>query len=206
MADEQGAIPEGMKAWAGGESAPADYDVGGDVLMRGGDRFNEEDNGCPFYWTHDGGLGDIIAYTPAADRLTDTGEPWPGYTTDQDRRRVVTLAKLGLMLSVMAGGDAPEVIGFDASDLYAEVLMALAIEDAEDPDIALEIARDHPEGNLIATPKPPVNAGAMREAAARICDEQHNRLHPEHSNDGRRSICKSLAAAIRNLPDAGEPL
>ena len=85
-------------------------------------------------------------------------EPWPGYTADQDKRRVVTLAKLGLMLSVMAGGEAPEVTGFDAADLYADVLMALGIEEAEDVDIALQVARDDPEGHMLTdTPKPPVD-------------------------------------------------
>ncbi len=86
-------------------------------------------------------------------------EPWPGYTADQDKRRVVTLAKLGLMLSVMAGGEAPEVTGFDAADLYGEVLMALGIEDTDDPDIALQVARDDPEGHMLSDgPKPPVDA------------------------------------------------
>lgn len=76
-------------------------------------------------------------------------EPWPGCYADLQRRRVVTLATLGLMLSKMAGGEAAEVVGYDAADLYAEVLMALAIEDAEDTDIALEVARDHPEGDIL---------------------------------------------------------
>lgn len=69
--------------------------------------------------------------------------------TDIDRRRVVTLAKLGLMLSTMAS-EGMVILGHDDStDLYNDVLMALAIEDADYPDIALEVARDHPDGHLI---------------------------------------------------------
>jgi hypothetical protein len=78
-------------------------------------------------------------------RSADGGrEPWPGCYADLQQRRVATLAKLGLMLSLMAGGEAAEVVGYDAAELYAEVLMALAIEDADDTDIALEELRDHP--------------------------------------------------------------
>lgn len=85
----------------------------------------------------------------AATPKPPVDEPWPGYTADQDKRRVVALAKLGLMLSVMAGGEAPEVTGFDAADLYGEVLMSLGIEDADDTDIALQVARDDPEGRML---------------------------------------------------------
>lgn len=77
-------------------------------------------------------------------------EPWPGCYADLQQRRVATLAKLGLMLSLMAGGEASEVVGYDAAELYAEVLMALAIEDSDNPDITLEEARDHPEGDMLA--------------------------------------------------------
>lgn len=77
------------------------------------------------------------------------GEPWPGCYADLQQRRVTTLAKLGLMLSVMASGEAAEVVGYDAAELYAEVLMALAIEDADDTDIALEAARDEPDGDIL---------------------------------------------------------
>ena len=72
---------------------------------------------------------------------------------DLSRRRVVTLATLGLMLSKMAGGEAAEVVGFDAADLHSEVLTALAIEDAEFPDVALEVAREHPEGDILSLPE-----------------------------------------------------
>lgn len=85
MADEQGAIPEGMKAWAGGDAAPADWD-GGPVLLRDGkwdDRISLKGS---HWWQHDDEDDDIVGYyssldfnpqtiaTPAADRLTDTGE------------------------------------------------------------------------------------------------------------------------------------
>lgn len=88
-------------------------------------------------------------------------EPWPGCYADLQQRRVTTLAKLGLMLSVMASGEAAEVVGYDAADLYAEVLMALAIEDADDTDIALEIARDHPEGDILASLSTPAQEGEV---------------------------------------------
>ena len=71
------------------------------------------------------------------------GEPFPGCYADLQRRRVVTLAKLGLVLSEMGKGDAAK------DELYAEVLMALAIEDADDTDIALEVARDEPDGDIL---------------------------------------------------------
>lgn len=98
------------------------------------------------------------------------GEPWPGYTADLDRRRVVTLAKVGLMLSIMAGGEAPEVTGFDAGDLYAEVLMALAIEDSEDPDIALEIARVEPDSHLLSPTSEAATADVLSEGALEALD------------------------------------
>jgi hypothetical protein len=91
-------------------------------------------------------------------------EAWPGRNAELDAGRVRTLATLGLMLSVMAGGNAPEVTGFDASKLYAEVLMALAIEDSDNPDIALEEARDHPEDHtlLAAAPQAPGEVDRLR--------------------------------------------
>lgn len=103
-----------------------------------------------------------------------------------DRRRVVTLAKVGLMLSVMAS-DGVEIEGYDAARLYAETMMALGVEDCDEgtEDIALEIARDHPEGCLLgerflALPTPPIEVTAdQREAIARIVDPEgwQNRQH-----------------------------
>lgn len=96
------------------------------------------------------GLPPLSATPSALSGDAGEGEPWPGCYADLQQRRVATLAKLGLMLSVMAGGEAAEVVGYDAAELYADVLMALAIEDAEDTDIALEEARDHPDGDILA--------------------------------------------------------
>lgn len=100
-------------------------------------------------------LGALLKPTPT---VGEGAEAWPGRNADLQRRRVVTLATLGLMLSKMAGGEAAEVDGFDAAALYADVLMALAIEDADNTDIALEIARDHPEGDALiaASPSPAI--------------------------------------------------
>lgn len=68
MADEQGAIPEGMKAWAGGDAAPADWD-GGPVFLRRGELWTQIQ---PLVWGRpyagrgaEYESGDIIAYTPA---------------------------------------------------------------------------------------------------------------------------------------------
>ena len=100
----------------------------------------------------------------ATDRAGVGEEGWPGRNAELDADRVRTLATLGLMLSVMAGGEAPEVTGFDASKLYDEVLMALAIEDSDSPDIDLESARDHPEEHtLLAASPAPADAGGEVE-------------------------------------------
>jgi len=76
-----------------------------------------------------------------------------------DQRRVVTLAKCGLLLSTMAGEGIDFMDHGSSPDLYAEVLMALGIEDSDDMDIALEIARDHPDAHLLRSH--PVEAEAL---------------------------------------------
>lgn len=60
-------------------------------------------------------------------------------TAELDRRRVLTLARLLPMLSLMAGGEALEVDGFDPAELHAEVLMALGIEDDDSPETMAEV-------------------------------------------------------------------
>ncbi|MFS0771084.1 hypothetical protein [Sphingomonas sp. 1P08PE] len=68
-------IPAGMKAWAGGDSAPADWD-GGKVLLRDGTLNN--DGEYESSWCHNNSLFrstdvsdlDIIAYTPRATSPT----------------------------------------------------------------------------------------------------------------------------------------
>lgn len=144
------------------------------------------------------------ALTPSA-LSGDAGEvePSPGCYADLQQRRVTTLAKLGLMLSVMASGDAPEVVGYDAAEIYAEVLMALAIEDAEDTDIALEIVRDHPEADILAGHRiscPPVTEEAEKVAAWL---EQY----PSPMNDldmamRIRQICARIRAGAHRKSDA----
>lgn len=52
-----------------------------------------------------------------------------------------------------------------------------------------------------ATPKPPVDAGAMRERCARVAENATPNVVGLV-----REVCDRIAAAIRNLPDAGEPL
>jgi len=62
----QGEVPEGMVSWAGGDSAPADWD-GGKVRMRGGRHLNVTHDAA--MWDHDRSCRceefDIIAYTPS---------------------------------------------------------------------------------------------------------------------------------------------
>jgi hypothetical protein len=115
---------------------------------------------------------DAILALLATDRAGVGEEGWPGRNAELDADRVRTLATLGLMLSVMAGGEAPEVTGFDASKLYDEVLMALAIEDSDSPDIDLESARDHPEEHtlLAASPAPADAGGEVERAFVNLCD------------------------------------
>jgi hypothetical protein len=56
--------PEGMKAWAGGEYAPDDWD-GGPVLRRHGGMSIPDG---PYAWSSNGGgLGNIVAYTSKRD-------------------------------------------------------------------------------------------------------------------------------------------
>lgn len=129
-----------------------------------GTSFGELNEGLPgrFWWR---------ALLRTAERQAQgASEPWPGCFADLQRRRVTTLANLGLMLSKMAGGEAAEVVGYDAADLYAEVLMALAIEDADDTDIALEIARDHPGDDCLV-------------AAAHAPETPHQRTASESNED-----------------------
>lgn len=143
-------------AGAGEPFAYFQYNSGWDVWEQVADEHKDDHEGIVAAYRH-----------PLATPKPPVDEPWPGYTADQDKRRVETLAKLGMMLSVMSGGEAPEVTGFDAGDLYADVLMALGIEDAEDEDIALQVARDEPEGHMLTdAPKPPVDANTIERQDA----------------------------------------
>ncbi|MCP3735645.1 hypothetical protein M9979_12250 [Sphingomonas sp. RP10(2022)] len=173
---EQRAIPAGMVAWHGGDSAPVDWDGGPvytyDDSAEPGDQYEL----APFHfgegaecWQHNNPYVDIIAYTPAAtlppqapaaDRSGETGEGlayWQGY---------------------------------DAGERAA-----------------------------LATPKP-ADAGAMRERCARLADiladDAAGRAAKCSSSAGETMAAithvvvereaRGLAAAIRDLPDAGEPL
>lgn len=62
-------IPAGMKPWAGGESAPDDWD-GGPVLSRRGHVVYGMAGQPPSRWMHLCSVEDVIAYipTPAAER------------------------------------------------------------------------------------------------------------------------------------------
>jgi len=69
MQNEGGAIPAGMKPWAGGDGPPADWD-GGPVWIRMGelDRDPVNDGPSDSQWNHDGWASrlDVVAYTPLA--------------------------------------------------------------------------------------------------------------------------------------------
>ncbi len=68
---------------------------------------------------------------------------------DLDSRRVVALAKLGQMLSKMAG-EGLEIEGFDTIGIFDEVLMALNIEDQDSPDHWLDELTSDPDYSLLA--------------------------------------------------------
>ena len=65
-------VPAGMKTWLGGDTAPDDWD-GGPVLRRHGGL--SMPNGAFAWSSNAGGLGNIIAYTPA--RVLNLPEPVP---------------------------------------------------------------------------------------------------------------------------------
>jgi hypothetical protein len=157
------------------------------------------------------GLQQIARYTPATaitawntrtahsgeGRSNGAGEPYPGCYADLHRRRVTTLAKLGLMLTDMARGEVPDKDVYDPDELYAEVLMALAIEDAEDVEIALEEARDYPEGDCMSTLSAPQGEAVRGRAIDDITAERRRQVEaegwtPEHDDEHGDG---SLAAA-----------
>jgi len=229
MSDEQGTIPEGMKAWAGGDSAPADWD-GGKVLCDDGAMYGSPiewsrpsggpdviaytphskipvgmvqwtgGKGAPVDWDggkvfyRDGGTGlyphdraecwshknpspdDIIAYTPAAGRLTDTGEGLP-------------------------------------TDRYGETALDRIRDYAVNGTMPPHFRKDLFSVLDLATPKPPVDAGAMRERCAQACEDQAaSFLSPQYatgqplSSFQERFACQQCADAIRNLPIPGDSL
>lgn len=170
MADEQGAIPEGMKAWAGGLK-PADWD-GGPVLLRDQRLYTANQitgEVLTWHWSEAMPFGDIIAYTPAADGLTDTGEKrtWE-----------------------------PCACGHDNEDDVCAYHDAIVL-------------RRH----SLATPKPPVDAGAMREAAdarerraALALATCHADALEEHGEPPSWREMARAVFAVTDQSDAGEPL
>jgi len=91
-------IPEGMKPWAGGDEAPADFDPSKPVMYPDGDLALEADNGgSPFYWQHSfdargfHGAGNIIAYTPQPTPQADTK---PDVTAEAGRDALALLRKM----------------------------------------------------------------------------------------------------------------
>lgn len=79
---EARAIPEGMKAWHGGDSAPSDWD-GGEVWLRCGRLWKQMQ---PLIWgrPHGEHAGDIIAYTPIQSSPTETPDTEVGRLREAD--------------------------------------------------------------------------------------------------------------------------
>ena len=85
------ALPEGMVPWAGGDTAPADWD-GGPVLIRRQHIVLGMAGQPPSRWMHLGSRDDIIAYTPK--RATPSPAPsdtlgWQSIETLEGREYVL---------------------------------------------------------------------------------------------------------------------
>lgn len=85
------ANPEGMKAWSGGDTAPADWD-GGPVLLRNGYRgvARHWGRGTPSPIGYEGD-NDIIAYTPQTSDGTGPGSWAPAEQLVQANERIAEL-------------------------------------------------------------------------------------------------------------------
>lgn len=147
-----------------------------------------------------------------------TAEQWARdilMAKDLDQRRVTTLAKCGLLLSKMAG-DGLEVGDIPTTEIYDEVLMALAIEDQECPDIWLdELLRDPSCSLLCERLSPPTDAlrAAIEECAKVADDEAEYRRQCKAAAIDRKAkgeardfesmaiACVQVAFAIRSLAD-----
>lgn len=122
---------------------------------------------------------DVIIRRAAQPDTEPTSEVQPDYEMDLQRRRVVVLAKIGLILSVMAEKGL-ELGEFKTSDLYADVLIALAIEDSEDPKVALEVALEYPEGDtLMCRTEDWAKLRADEVRSGEIISTLHRRLREE---------------------------
>jgi hypothetical protein len=195
MSDEQGAIPEGMKAWAGDAryAPPSDWKAGQSVQFRCGERSK---GATEYQWDHVGSKYDIIAYTPAADRLTDTGEEWTYTPDDREKTAILDLC--------------------DDQELSPRAVMRQALrqyqadhlrrKDGETVTWSGDEQRARDFAGVLATPKPPVDAGAMEDL--RWIVEQCVRLVGDEAENWEifASIGKRASAAIRNLSDDGETM
>lgn len=124
-------IPEGMVPWAGGDSAPADWD-GGPVLLADGDEWAHKDATT---WTHDCGTRNVIAYTPAASPAHAT--PDVGEVTEAgDFNRGYMIAVANLMnlhgdeviardVLMQLGASREDMEALDLTDYDLEPLRAL---------------------------------------------------------------------------------
>lgn len=269
MADEQGANPEGMKAWAGGDSAPADWDRHGRNIRRNGAEalgldwrhHHPDHHQYPYdiiaytpialseerHWAREeasmsktiaaeedmralaielianyedraGGYDKTlkilryVAATPAADRLTDTGEG----ATDGGEVDEADVSELDAFLAAYADepdGDLVNRVENDDLLTWGILRRCLASlrpipEDPEEKDIAtiayMMGAKDERDRAALATHKT-ADAGAMREsdlnwrAVGKLAGEHGVRFRTN------RALIQFLNA-IRNQPDAGEPL
>jgi hypothetical protein len=142
-------IPAGMKPWHGGDSAPKDWDGTDAIELRDGSRWaNSADD-----WTHDGGPGDIIAYTPKP------ATPAPA----ADRREAIARA-----LAKCDGADWDETCGLeipDGDDCDSSTCVAAGYED-HDPDWARTRYLRQADAIIALLPAPDVEA--LREALTKI--------------------------------------
>lgn len=116
MSNEHEALPDGMVPWAGGHSAPEDWDFEKPVLLRDGRTLCQREQRPELEWMHRGGkwaFGDIIAYTPkratpspSTDTLPDPVEtsmfdrcpaPEAPMTDTLERREAMWLPGIGLI-------------------------------------------------------------------------------------------------------------
>jgi len=126
----QGEVPEGMVPWAGGDSAPADWD-GGPVLNRRGHVVYGMHGQSPSRWMHLASIDDIIAYTPSTP-VQSAGEatpPAPASVADEASERKRAMAIIAKSWADRGFPDSAEQIA--AEDVWVvDAMLAFAARPA----------------------------------------------------------------------------
>jgi hypothetical protein len=130
----------GMKLWAGGDSAPADWDVDTKVAYRGG-QVVEISTRTRFVWEHRGDALDIIAYTPRANP-TAAGEFMGAHGTHCNRADCDTVGVCKY------GDDDCPALPTAADDGRARAIETLARVTERMAPAGKYVARDILAGNL----------------------------------------------------------